>query len=152
MKKKWFYILLINYLIAITVVLRLIFIGQIMFPFENLLGLLNSEKYFEVKAFIIKNEITKYYPGKRAYFTVILTGHLIDDSTNRKVVLNNTNYVAKITQENKILVYKNNLNNSIFMTDNKSIQSAYFDSIFKIYFIISFIITTILIIFKLFTK
>ena len=148
MKKKWFYILSINYIIAIVVFVRILLLGQILHPFENLLSILFPENFLEQKTFIIQNEKTETYPGRKASYSIILTGYIENNNIQKEIILHNTDYIQHRNGSDKLLVYESKLTGSLFLLDKKSIKENYVNSIFKIYFIISFVLTTFYLIHK----
>lgn len=144
MKKILFYLLLINYIISIIYVIRNITI--INYPIQNLYALSNTKKFIFNDTLYLK-DVRYINSSKNTSTSIYILGIQKSNNNEREVYSVNKKYEK---YNNKIPIRVNKINNEIFISDTKNRVHFIANAIMGVFFYISFILITFLIIYKFF--
>ena len=146
--------LIINILISLVIIFSNLF--SLKEPFQNIKALNNQNKYLINDVLVLDTIITtsKVKDGSTSYSTTI-KGKLIDkdiskdinflykDDSYNKLIFE---FKYKTTNQKGLKIYRNILNDNIFLKNYKYLKNKKTDALLKIYFICSLLPSLVLII------
>jgi hypothetical protein len=152
MKKIFTIILVINALISLAIIFSNLF--NLKEPFQNIKALNQSDKYLTNDILVLDTIIktSKVKDGSTSYSTTI-KGKLINENISREIsfLYKDNSYEKdifkfkyKMMYQKGLKVYRNVINDNIFLKNLKYLQNKKRDALLKIYFICSLIPSLIL--------
>lgn len=142
-------------------------LGSVTMPFENYTALYNPEKYLKNDFFVVDTAFIEETPKSKSSSSIRtkIKGNLLHSNIKRELICNyddlNAFYKGSLTLKNDDFIYvyhkkanvinvwRNTINDSLFLKEKKAISNEKLDAIFLIYIQISIImILTALIILK----